>query len=65
MKRVWIVCAVVLAMIIGAIGYSAAAKKTFIDPRRCYGCGVCRAVCEKDAIHLQDRVQVPVAANMW
>jgi len=49
----------------GAISYSAGRNKCCIDPRRCYGCGICRAVCEKDAIGLQDRTQVPVAANMW
>lgn len=49
----------------GAIGYSAANKKIFIDPLRCYGCGICRASCTKDAIHLQDRASVPVAANLW
>ena len=49
----------------GAIGYSAANKKVVIDPRRCYGCGVCRASCTKDAIALQDRSAVPVAAAIW
>ncbi len=49
----------------GAIGYSAANKKVFIDPLRCYGCGICRASCTKDAIHLHDRAGVPVAANLW
>ena len=49
----------------GAIGYSAANKKIFIDPLRCYGCGVCRASCTKDAIQLHDRAGVPVAANLW
>ncbi len=49
----------------GAIGYSAANKKVFIDPLRCYGCGICRASCTKDAIQLQDRASVPVAANLW
>jgi len=49
----------------GAIGYSAANKKIFIDPLRCYGCGICRASCTKDAIHLQDRASVSVAANLW
>jgi MinD superfamily P-loop ATPase len=49
----------------GAIGYSAANKKTFIDPLRCYGCGICRASCTKEAIQLHDRVSVPVAANLW
>ena len=49
----------------GAIGYSAANKKAFIDHLRCYGCGICRASCTKDAIHLHDRASVPVAANLW
>ena len=49
----------------GAIGYSAANEKVFIDPRRCYGCGICRASCTKDAITLHDRSAVPVAATIW
>ena len=49
----------------GAMGYSAANKKVVIDPRRCYGCGICRASCTKDAITLHDRSAVPVAANIW
>jgi ferredoxin len=49
----------------GAIGYGAANKKIFIDPLRCYGCGICRASCTKDAIQLHDRASVPVAANLW
>jgi len=49
----------------GAIAYSAANKKIFIDPLRCYGCGICRASCTKDAIQLHDRASVPVAANLW
>ncbi len=49
----------------GAIGYSAANKKVVIDPLRCYGCGICRASCTKDAIQLRDRASVPVAAKLW
>ena len=49
----------------GAIGYSAANKKVFIDPLRCYGCGICRASCTKDAIELHDRGSVPAVANLW
>lgn len=49
----------------GAIGYSAANKKTFIDPRRCYGCGICRTSCTKDAIRINERSSVPVASNLW
>ena len=49
----------------GAIGYSAGNKKAFIDIGRCYGCGICRASCTKDAIHLHDRADVPAVANLW
>ncbi len=49
----------------GAMGYSAAQKKTFIDQRACYGCGVCRAMCTKNAISLRPRQEVPVAARIW
>jgi heterodisulfide reductase subunit A-like polyferredoxin len=49
----------------GAIGYSAGRKKSQIDPRKCYGCGICRAACRKDAIHLTARAKVSAAANLW
>lgn len=49
----------------GAIDYSAAHKKVQLDLRRCYGCGVCRATCAKDAITLYDRSAIPIAATIW
>jgi heterodisulfide reductase subunit A-like polyferredoxin len=49
----------------GAIGYSAGNKRAFIDTVRCYGCGICRASCTKDAIKLRDRSSVPAVANLW
>ena len=49
----------------GAMGYSAAHEKIVIDPQKCYGCGICRASCTKDAISLQERSAVPLAANLW
>jgi ferredoxin len=49
----------------GALGYSAANKKVFIDQGRCYGCGICRASCTRGAIRLLDRSAVPAAANRW
>jgi ferredoxin len=49
----------------GAINYSAALRKAFIQPRDCYGCGVCRAHCTKDAIRLQDRRNLAATANLW
>jgi Pyruvate/2-oxoacid:ferredoxin oxidoreductase delta subunit len=49
----------------GAIGYSAGSQRAYIDQNHCYGCGVCRASCVKDAIHLRDRASVPAVANLW
>ncbi len=49
----------------GAVTYSAANKKAFIDRRWCYGCGVCRSVCRKNAIHLEERSKIPATANIW
>ncbi|MFH1371044.1 MAG: 4Fe-4S binding protein [Planctomycetota bacterium] len=48
-----------------AISYSAANKKIVIDQTRCYGCGICRSLCPTDAIRLQNRADVPAAANLW
>lgn len=42
----------------GAIRYSNALKRPTIDMTRCYGCGVCRAVCDKDAITLKPRSEL-------
>jgi len=49
----------------GAIGYSAANKKAYIDQADCYGCGVCRRACSQDAIHLRPRTEVPLVASLW
>ncbi len=49
----------------GAITYSATNKKAVIDQRWCYGCGICRSMCKKDAIRLEDRTTSPVAAKLW
>ena len=48
-----------------AIIHSASNKKAVIDQRLCYGCGVCRSVCKKNAIRLQDRTKIPIAADLW
>jgi len=40
----------------GAIRYSNTMNRVTIDTMRCYGCGVCRAVCEKQAIALKPRI---------
>jgi Pyruvate/2-oxoacid:ferredoxin oxidoreductase delta subunit len=49
----------------GAQFYSSALGKVYIDPTRCFGCGVCRAACPTDAIQMIDRQAEPAAANLW
>jgi hypothetical protein len=49
----------------GAIVYSASTGKVSIDQRKCYGCGICRSMCNKNSIQLIDRDKVPVAMNRW
>ena len=49
----------------GAITFSASDRKVSIDQRWCYGCGVCRSACTKNAISLADRSTIPVAAALW
>lgn len=49
----------------GAMGYSASDQKAYIDSFRCFGCGVCRAGCAKEAITLSDRAANPLTARMW
>jgi ferredoxin len=49
----------------GAIGYSVMRRKSEIDPRRCYGCGICRSTCPRKAISLLDRNFSPSAKHLW
>jgi len=49
----------------GALAYSAANKRAFVDQIACYGCGVCRRACSKQAISLSPRSEVATAANLW
>jgi Pyruvate/2-oxoacid:ferredoxin oxidoreductase delta subunit len=49
----------------GALTWSASNKKAVIDQHWCYGCGICRAVCNENAIRLVERAQCPVAAHLW
>jgi len=49
----------------GAQFYSSALEKVYIDPTRCFGCGVCRATCPNDAIKLLPRHESPEVANIW
>jgi len=49
----------------GAMFYSSALGKVYIDPTRCFGCGVCRATCPTEAIRMAPRSAHPQAANIW
>jgi ferredoxin len=49
----------------GALFYSSALGKVYIDPTRCFGCGVCRAACPTEAIRMVSRSADPRAANIW
>ena len=44
-----------LACQFGAIHYSITMKRVTIDTLQCWGCGVCRAICDKAAINLKPR----------
>ena len=44
-----------LACQFGAIHYSNTVKRATIAMMQCYGCGVCRAICDKEAITLKPR----------
>jgi ferredoxin len=49
----------------GAQFYSSALGKVYIDPTRCFGCGVCRAACPAEAIRLVGRQESAEAADLW
>jgi ferredoxin len=49
----------------GAQFYSSGLERVYIDPTRCFGCGVCRAACPNDAITMMPRQEHPVAAEIW
>jgi Pyruvate/2-oxoacid:ferredoxin oxidoreductase delta subunit len=49
----------------GAMTHSLLHEKCAVNPFACYGCGICRAVCSRDAIKLVDRAGVPTAAGLW
>jgi ferredoxin len=49
----------------GAVRFSVAQGKASIDPKHCYGCGICRATCQNEAISLDSRLNFPTAAKIW
>jgi len=48
-----------------AMFYSSTNTKVYINPTKCFGCGLCRAACNKNAITLIPREQNKEAANIW
>ena len=48
----------------GALSYSAGSRKAAVDQTYCYGCGICRSVCERNAIRPEERAASPVA-HLW
>lgn len=49
----------------GCIHTSVWAQSTSIDLTKCFGCGICRAVCPHDAIEMAPRASVPTARDLW
>ena len=49
----------------GAMRFSPLAKKVFVDVQKCFGCGLCRAVCPTGAIKLADRTSIPTVMEVW
>ncbi len=48
-----------------AIRWVAAEKRAEVEVSECWGCGVCRSACAREAISLADRRDVPAAAARW
>ena len=49
----------------GAVFYSSTLSKIYINPKKCFGCGLCRAVCPNEAIRILSRQKNPETANIW
>ncbi len=49
----------------GAIEYSSIDEKCYINPVKCYGCGVCRTACGKESITLEDKGSLPQINRVW
>lgn len=49
----------------GAIAFNPADRKACVDLPKCYGCGICRAGCDRNAITLKERSAIPIVARDW
>ncbi|MCJ7642922.1 MAG: 4Fe-4S ferredoxin [Candidatus Aminicenantes bacterium] len=49
----------------GAMCFSPARRKVSVEARQCFGCGVCRSACAKNAIFLSERSSSSVAKDLW
>lgn len=49
----------------GALTYSSTDKRATVNYSRCFGCGVCRLSCPKEAISLIPRERVPAVAEAY
>jgi Pyruvate/2-oxoacid:ferredoxin oxidoreductase delta subunit len=49
----------------GALGFGAATRKVTVDQSFCYGCGICRSACAKNAITMRPRSEVATVASLW
>jgi heterodisulfide reductase subunit A-like polyferredoxin len=49
----------------GAISYSPAVGKCYIDQIKCCGSGLCRSACLPKAITMRDRTSIPALAKAW
>ncbi|MFC1576390.1 ATP-binding protein [Candidatus Omnitrophota bacterium] len=47
-----------------AIAYDTNSDKIVIDKGKCYGCGICRSVCETSSVRLVDRAAISEVANL-
>lgn len=49
----------------GAIRKNVTLSKVYIDPFKCFGCGLCETGCPQEAISLVDRASLPALKEVW
>ncbi len=48
-----------------AMTYNAEEKRAIVNQQLCFGCGVCKNLCPKDAIALIPRESIPAIKHLW